>query len=303
MTAVQRAFSVTPPGGKPFQVVAIAGWPLLSNRDGRWAVDKQLTLADLIMPEHTLAEWDIEDVAVDRVPTIPQIMVDDPQIQQIQKLEDRILKLQDKTDSFATDLEKYNPDEPRDEAGKWTDGGGGSGSPTVTGLGSVAAKVRAGVASLPASHLARVSDIPIRVEPRGAEGWAGFFRSGGGSPPHIAIAGNQSYLDHATQQRREVSLKDPAKVVIHEIGHALDFKTHGDLNRRLAGTVMADAKAMTPGEQAGARHWLSNSTEMFAETYALAFGPKNGRYFGYMTSTRARKVFANSVSKLKEIVS
>jgi hypothetical protein len=56
-----RVFKLKPPDGEPF-VAALAGGRVVSNRGGKWADENQISVADLVMPEQRLGEWDVEEI-------------------------------------------------------------------------------------------------------------------------------------------------------------------------------------------------------------------------------------------------
>lgn len=61
---VERVFKLTPPDGEPFlaAVINVDGERrVISNRRGEWAPD-WIEVADLVMPEQKMGEWDVEEV-------------------------------------------------------------------------------------------------------------------------------------------------------------------------------------------------------------------------------------------------
>jgi hypothetical protein len=57
-----RHYKLSLPGGPSFEAAMViqgGGLVVLSNRSGKWEPDSFLTVADLIMPEQDLADWDI----------------------------------------------------------------------------------------------------------------------------------------------------------------------------------------------------------------------------------------------------
>jgi hypothetical protein len=66
--SVERVFKMTPPDGEPFYAaVASAGSALrvVSNRGGKWGDEATISVADLVMPEQRLGEWDVEEIPKD----------------------------------------------------------------------------------------------------------------------------------------------------------------------------------------------------------------------------------------------
>lgn len=68
MTTVagEYRYRVTPPDGAAFNAKIVDRGDgvaaVMSDRDGHWATDPQLTVMDLLMPEQQFNEWDIRRV-------------------------------------------------------------------------------------------------------------------------------------------------------------------------------------------------------------------------------------------------
>lgn len=62
---VQKVFKMKPPSGEPFFaaiVTAEGGDYVISTRGGRWGPEDSIILADLVMPEQRLGEWDVDEI-------------------------------------------------------------------------------------------------------------------------------------------------------------------------------------------------------------------------------------------------
>jgi hypothetical protein len=65
MSNIEAVFRMRPPDGKPFMAAVVKageGYGVISNRSGDWEPDTIIHVADLLMPEQRLGEWDIEQV-------------------------------------------------------------------------------------------------------------------------------------------------------------------------------------------------------------------------------------------------
>jgi hypothetical protein len=74
MSAI-RAYKLTPPGGAPFHAAVVPigeGVAVMTDRGGAWARDDSLHFADLVMPEQRLADWEVEPIMVEALPSQPQ---------------------------------------------------------------------------------------------------------------------------------------------------------------------------------------------------------------------------------------
>jgi hypothetical protein len=75
MTTVIRAYKLQPPGGPPFHAAVVQlgeGVAVVTDRSGGWQRDDSLHFADLVMPEQKLSDWDVERVAVEALPSLPE---------------------------------------------------------------------------------------------------------------------------------------------------------------------------------------------------------------------------------------
>ncbi len=62
---VERVFKMTPPDGKSFHAAVVStgdGLQVVSNRDGKWGLEQRIAVADLVMPEQRLGEWDVVEM-------------------------------------------------------------------------------------------------------------------------------------------------------------------------------------------------------------------------------------------------
>jgi hypothetical protein len=65
---VERVFKLTPPDGAPFLAAVVKGpegLRVVSCRDGKWAPESVIGVADLVLPEQHLLDWDVEEIAPD----------------------------------------------------------------------------------------------------------------------------------------------------------------------------------------------------------------------------------------------
>lgn len=94
------------------------------------------------------------------------------------------------------------------------------------------------------------------------------------------------------------AVRDRVGVAMHEIGHAVDFRSGKKITREIAPIAQREAQAMKPEERYLAQYWLKQDVEMAAEMYRLAYSPSNKGAFG-LSRRRAEKVFASSLEKLR----
>lgn len=63
---LERVFKLTPPDGAPFLAAIVKGEErmfVVSARDGKtWAPEEKIGVADLVLPEQRLSEWDVEEI-------------------------------------------------------------------------------------------------------------------------------------------------------------------------------------------------------------------------------------------------
>lgn len=92
-----RTYRLTSPANQTFFAALVPyneGVAVASTRNGSWAPETIIHFADLIMPEQDLEDWDIDVVPAKEAPPLPG----------------------------AIDFDKaFDPNQPRDEDGKWTD--------------------------------------------------------------------------------------------------------------------------------------------------------------------------------------
>jgi hypothetical protein len=63
--SVERVFKLTPPDAAPFYAAVVSKGGALSvasNRAGKWDNEPTIGVADLVMPEQRLGEWDVEEI-------------------------------------------------------------------------------------------------------------------------------------------------------------------------------------------------------------------------------------------------
>jgi hypothetical protein len=66
--SVERIFKLTPPDGAAFYAAVVGkdgALRVASNRGGKWADEATIGVADLVMPEQRLGEWDVEEIPKD----------------------------------------------------------------------------------------------------------------------------------------------------------------------------------------------------------------------------------------------
>lgn len=228
------------------------------------------------------------------------------------------------------ELKEYDPNQPRDEEGKWSsDGGGGNGSaesvgyqgekpaerPTPkAGSGSTEKamqKVTKAIAAIPAKHAEILKNIPIEVVQSSVDiktdtvsagtDTVGTFRFQGDKPVGIVLAENIRMNVHRTY---DLPVESIEQVTIHELGHALDHHNGWKLGNDvpfLKG-INKGLKRMKPNEKRNGLYFLSDPKERFAELYSLAYNPsKSAKYFGGMSRKRAETVFAESLAIVKAL--
>jgi hypothetical protein len=63
--SVERVFKMTPPDGAPFLAAVVSkdgALRVVSARGGKWGPEERIGVADLVMPEQRLGEWDVEEI-------------------------------------------------------------------------------------------------------------------------------------------------------------------------------------------------------------------------------------------------
>lgn len=202
-------------------------------------------------------------------------------------------------------IRKFDPNQPRDQRGRWSDVGGVSsaeGRPSITGkAGAFMKRVQDGLDAMPATHAARIKHVPIRiaqVAERGSETTRGMFQWRGDEPLGITL-GEEIHIPVSSGSYTLKTI-DPEGLVLHEAAHALDHSTRWQLSNRMHPSIYAAANVLKPSEREKASYYLSDKTEMFAELYSLKYNPnskKSWRSFG-MKPERARQVFAGPLKEL-----
>jgi hypothetical protein len=238
---------------------------------------------------------------------------------------------------FAKRSEKFDPDQPRDEDGKWTDGGGGGdsgggekpsgggkpekpsegqqpkGKPKLAAAKGVSTqaknRVQSAVDAIPATHAERLKNVPVDVLATNRD----FAKGGGakdvglfswhGGRPMIEIP-QSIVLKGKSGQEYTISIKNIEHNTVHELGHALDhsgdWKEHSKIYREMT----AGIDKMTKKEQSRGQYYISDPRETFAELYAVAHNPKQTgtqRYFGGMKKERVEEVFKDALIKVRAI--
>src|SRR5215831_10772772 len=217
------------------------------------------------------------------------------------------------------DLTKFDPDQPRDEEGKWTSGGGDGGGaastsvpaanqpqkpsekrPTVAGLRGVSeatvAKVNSAIDAIPAEHREELGvgvtvyrdskNFPVAEKWRHASGLFAVYADG---RKEIKIS----------EAVHSVPTKSVERVMTHELGHAYDSATGQMARHDVTTSLRKMTSRMTPSERQNAKYFLSTPGELFAELYSLTYSPdKSGKYFN-MPRDKALNVFKEGVAKIK----
>lgn len=63
--SVERVFKMTDPQGVAFYAAVVnagGGLRVVTNRGGVWAGESRINVADLVMPEQRLGEWDVYEL-------------------------------------------------------------------------------------------------------------------------------------------------------------------------------------------------------------------------------------------------
>lgn len=227
----------------------------------------------------------------------------------------------------------FDPDQPRDEGGRWTSGGGGGGGstgaadkPSAPPAGPAnrpqikegpqegnkpsresMQKVSAAVAAIPVSHAELLKDVPITVT----------HSTGGLNLPYGAGA-ESIYVGETVPlqtkmgnriERQDIPVKSVEGETVRQLGFAYDTKSDGNPSKEvwpdveramLTRVVMADRG--TPQSKAEEYFYAGPIKERmsFAELYSLAHNPdQNATYFAGMSRERASTVFKEALAKVK----
>ncbi len=163
----------------------------------------------------------------------------------------------------------------------------------VKGNGANKHKVLMGAQAIPKEHANLIKDIPIISKPtvwssnEGGREVCGTFRNDSGVlSVNIAdkVVGFNS--------------KDVAGTTVHELGHALDYRTGYKIGPQIAKIVAQEASRMSKADRYFCKHYLMNDREMFAEVYRLVYTPSKRGAFG-MGQKKAEKLFAKSIEAIK----
>jgi len=186
---------------------------------------------------------------------------------------------------------------PRDEQGRFGEGGGEGGGEgegggvAVSGGGANKAAVQAAVNAIPKEHLKNAGIASVTVQAtivnQNGQQIAGLARRYGSGPTEIMVANSVNGK----------ALKDPTGTATHEIGHAIDNASGLRLSRSMAPTIHADANKLSAADKYLAQHYLSNDRELFAELYKLKYSPSKKGAFG-MGQKTAEKKFAKSLAAM-----
>jgi hypothetical protein len=232
----------------------------------------------------------------------------------------------------------FDPDQPRDETGKWTSGGGDGGGgaapaatpaappaasaakPQITPLVGVskdgARRVERALSAIPAAHAEALKDVKIYIQPTSTI--IGYDPGGGD------VTGKYSPINQTIQVAETVPVKFPKKTVdipysnlervtLHELGHAFDDRYVSTKSAEIAGDVSTGIGRMTRQEKADGAYFILgdrggiNAGESFAELYSLAYNPvQSGEragplqvYFGGLSRRRAETVFKEALAKVR----
>lgn len=209
-------------------------------------------------------------------------------------------------------VKAFDPNQPRDEEGEWSSTGGSStlrARPKVTG-GSTRARnlVVKGVAAIPAEHAEMISGVKVSVVDglssvamMQGKNTIGLFDWEGGPPGEISIA-EKVPVEFNGKVIGTVPVKDLPGTVVHELGHALDYKMNWRLGHAINKQVMSDIGAAGSRDIRNAAYYTAKPKEMFAELYNVAYNPSTSgstKFFGGMSRKRAETVFAKSLSTLR----
>ena len=150
--------------------------------------------------------------------------------------------------------------------------------------------------------------LPVFIPPRvrltrhdllpGREDEAGYFEpdddfgKGDGSG-QIAVANKVKVGDSYR------TLAEPGRVLAHEAGHAIDHAM-GHPSKGLS--LPAPGARETAWEAVGARYYLADHDEFWAESCAVQTGPPKAMYFGGMTRARALELFGAEIGQVTEAV-
>jgi hypothetical protein len=204
---------------------------------------------------------------------------------------------------------KYSEDQPRDEAGRFGEGGGGaddggskpsSGKPestpraSVSGKGANKAGVEAAVNAIPQDHYNQLGSVEVTNNPTVSS-------SSGKAVAGLCtrVSGEASKIQVADQVNGRNN-KDPAGTATHELGHALDNSTGHKLSSEYGPMIRAAANKMSKADQYLAQHYFQNDREMFAEVYKLAFSPSQKGAFA-LGQKAAEKRFGDVIQKIRAI--
>ncbi len=95
------------------------------------------------------------------------------------------------------------------------------------------------------------------------------------------------------------TLAEPGRVIMHEVGHAIDHAAGAPSTRM---HLPAPGERETAWEAVGARYYLADANEFFAEAYATQHGPPDAMYFGGMTRDRAMQLYPGEIRAVVEAV-
>ena len=211
---------------------------------------------------------------------------------------------------FGKGLPEFDPDQPRDEAGRWTS----SGAYQTSGKDIASRDIQRGLSRIPEEHreLLRRRGVKFYVVDKigGGESYTDAGTVLGltylGIENKVFIARTASFI----WKGKEVNLPllNVEGMVVHEIGHAIDG-LFGPLSSALEKYIDEDARKMTKKELQDAWYFFSNRYEKFAELYRVAYArtPRGGiaeegyRAFGGMERGRAKRVFGTSLRMLKAL--
>ena len=176
------------------------------------------------------------------------------------------------------------------------------------------AYVRYAVAAIPKSHREKLAGLvgievvdTIDIATRSTTGGSGKGRSAGvfrrgGLPSGVtggAIEIARTY-GVGSEQRDAVS---PGKSTVHEIGHAIDASLGRPSNDLafIKSIPSADRRGSSEQEKAG-RYYHLNSSETWAECYAVEFGLAERKFFGSMSRDTAKQLYSGPIEAMKKIL-
>lgn len=201
---------------------------------------------------------------------------------------------------------KYDPNQPRDEGGKWSsDGGGGGGSvPSAGGQGpkitsdkyssptGVAAAMKA-VKSIPVAHRDGLKNVSIKVYELTSDFKPPAGSTGMYSPKDKKIEVAEKFMLGG----RVLPNADIEQTIVRELGRAYNDASGGKAANNL--DIQDAVNNMSFLEKMRARHFIKDKTEIFAELYTLAYSPdKTHRSFG-LARDQAEALFAKPLSQLR----